>query len=171
LTTACYDGQNFFSATHPVIDEDGVSGSVSNYTSGAQTPWYLLVSNRGIKPVVWSVRKEEPFKQLTPAELVDRNKKIEYGCYVDAGIGYGFWQLAYLSKADLTADNYFTARSAIMNFYSDQGRKLGLIPDLLVVPPSLERKARKIVVSDLTTAGETNELAGTAEVLVSPWLS
>jgi phage major head subunit gpT-like protein len=45
------------------------------------------------------------------------------------------------------------------------------MPDLLIVPPSLESAARKIVVNELGSGGETNEWAGTARVLVSPWLA
>lgn len=171
FTTACYDGKSFFATNHPVIGADGKAVNVSNYQAGAGSAWYLMVTKKAIKPIIWSVRKEKPFRQLTPMELVERNEKVEYGCYADAGCGYGFWQTCFASKAELTADNYAAARAAIMGYQGDHGRKLGLIPDLLVVPPAAEGAARKIVVNSLTTGGATNEWAGTAEVLVSPWLS
>ncbi len=171
FTTPCYDGASLFSTSHPVLDAKGKTINVSNYQSGAGSAWYLMVSRRAVKPLIWSVRKEEPFKQLTPQELIDRNRKIEYGCYVDAGVGYGFWQLMFASKDTLNAANYAAARAAIMNFTGDYGRKLGLIPDLLVVSSNNEGAARKIVQNQLAAGGETNEWAGTAEVLVSPWLS
>ena len=44
------------------------------------------------------------------------------------------------------------------------------MPSLLVVPPSLEGAANEIVQSKLVNGGETNKWAGTAKVMVSPWL-
>lgn len=169
--TNCSDGKYFFDSDHVVLDKSGAETSVSNFQSGSSTPWYLLVTKRSIKPLVWTARKEEPFKQLTPQELVDRNKVIEYGCYRDAAVGYGFWQFAFGSKADLTSDNYAAARAAMMELKSDYGKALGLVPDLLVVPPGLEGKARKILVNSTISTGGTNEWAGTAELLVTPWLA
>lgn len=53
----------------------------------------------------------------------------------------------------------------------DNGLPLGLTPNLLVVPPSLESAARKILNSEYAAGGETNEWKGTADLLVSPWLA
>lgn len=171
FTTNGHDGVPLFSANHPVIAADGTTQSVSNLQAGSGSAWYLMVSNRGVKPLIWSPRKEEGFKPLLPPELVDREKRMDYGCYVDAGVGYGFWQLIFASKATLDATNYAAARAAIMNFYGDHGRKLGLMPDLLICAASNEGAARKVVKNSLATGGETNEWAGTADVLVSPWLT
>lgn len=171
FTTNGYDGVPLFSANHPVIDASGATQSVSNLQTGAGSAWYLMVSNRGVKPLIWSPRKEEGFKPLLPPELVDREKRMDYGCYVDAGVGYGFWQLIFASKATLDATNYAAARAAIMSFYGDHGRMLGLMPDLVVCAASNEGAARKVVKNSLTSGGETNEWAGTADVLVSPWLT
>ena len=64
-----------------------------------------------------------------------------------------------------------TARAAISGMKGDNGRPLGLMPNLLVVPPSLESAARKILNSEYAAGGETNEWKGTAELLVCPWLA
>ncbi len=79
--------------------------------------------------------------------------------------------MAFGSKQDLTTANYEVARSAIMSFKGDKGRPLGLVPDLLVVPPTLGTAARKIVQSALVNGGESNPYANTAEVLEVPWLA
>ncbi|MBC7336983.1 MAG: Mu-like prophage major head subunit gpT family protein, partial [Clostridia bacterium] len=71
----------------------------------------------------------------------------------------------------LDAAAYEAARGVLMGMKGDYGRPLGLRPNLLVVPPSLEGAANKIVKNALTTGGATNEWAGTAEVLVVPWLA
>uniref|UniRef100_UPI00289F5FAF Mu-like prophage major head subunit gpT family protein n=1 Tax=Pseudomonas sp. TaxID=306 RepID=UPI00289F5FAF len=44
LTTACYDGQNFFDTDHPLYpnsDGTGTAVSVSNYQDGTGPAWYL----------------------------------------------------------------------------------------------------------------------------------
>ena len=55
----------------------------------------------------------------------------------------------------------------MMGFRADGGRPLGIKPNLLVVPPSLESAARKLLVKDENGG---NEWAGSAELLVCEWL-
>ena len=54
---------------------------------------------------------------------------------------------AALSAASqtLAAASYGAARTAIMDFTDDEGRKLGLVPDTLEVPSALETTARLLV--------------------------
>lgn len=73
-----------------------------------------------------------------------------------ANAGYGLWQLAHASRAPLNEENYAMARAAMMKRKGDKGRLLGVNPNLLVVPPSLEPVA--------------NAWAGTADLIVSPYL-
>jgi phage major head subunit gpT-like protein len=79
--------------------------------------------------------------------------------------------MAWGSKQTLNAANYAIARGALMAMKGDGARPLGLVPNLLVVPPSLESAGRKILNSEYATGGETNEWKGTAELLVVPWLA
>lgn len=72
--------------------------------------------------------------------------------------------------AKLTLDAYVAARSAIMSLTNSKGRALGLVPNLLVVPPALEGVARSITQSDFIN-GSTNTMKGTAEALVVPQLA
>ncbi len=78
--------------------------------------------------------------------------------------------MAWGSKQTLDAASYEAARVAITSMKGDYGKPLGLVPDLIVVPPSLEGAANEIVQSRLVNGGETNKWAGTAQVLMSPWL-
>lgn len=82
--------------------------------------------------------------------------------------GFGLWQRAFGSKDTLDADNYAAARAAMMSFTADGGRKLGTMPTVMVVPPSLESAARKILNSEYGTGGVTNEWKGTAKLIVTP---
>lgn len=172
FTTTCYDGQYFFDTDHPVLDENGVSQSVSNTGGGAGAAWYLLCTSMPLKPLIFQRRKDFEFvakDQLTD-DNVFNNKEFVYGADARAYVGFGFWQQAYGSKQALTAANYAAARQALIGMKGDHGNPLGLIPNLLVVSAANESAARKILNSEYAAGGETNEWKGTAELLVCPWL-
>jgi phage major head subunit gpT-like protein len=86
-------------------------------------------------------------------------------------VGFGFWQFAYGSKQPLTAATYGAAGAALSGMKGDYGRPLGLTPNLLVVPTSMESTALKLLNSENAAGGETNEWKGTAELMLSPWLA
>lgn len=172
LTTACYDGQNFFDADHPLFpnsDGTGTATSVSNYQDGTGPAWYLLDVSRAIKPIIFQKRRNYDLKSMTKPddEGVFMEDVYRYGVDARVNTGFGLWQFAYCSKAPLNAENYAAARAAMKAFKADGGRPLGIRPGLLVVPSSLEGAARKLVVKD---AEGGNEWAGTAEVLSPSWL-
>ncbi|MGY5789059.1 Mu-like prophage major head subunit gpT family protein len=174
FSTNCYDGQYFFDTDHPVLDETGNVISVANTDGGAGTPWFLLDVSRPLKPLIYQERKK--FGNLIRMDKEDdtnvfMRKEFLYGIDGRCQVGFGFWQQAWGSKQTLDATHYEAARVAIGGMKGDYGRPLGLNPRLLVVPPSLEGAANAIVKSALVNGGETNKWAGTAEVLVVPWLA
>ena len=69
------------------------------------------------------------------------------------------------------AASYGAARLAIMNFTDDEGRPLGLVPNLLEVPPALETTARLLLTNPKLTDESPNPYMGTAELLVNPRLT
>lgn len=174
FTTECYDNQFFFDSDHPVLDEDGETiNTVSNTGGGSGTGWYLLDTTRAIKPLILQKRKDFVFTakdRPTDDNVFDQNEFV-YGTDARMNAGFGFWQMAYGSKQTLNAAAYATARASISGRTGDHGRPLGLTPNLLVVPPSLESAGRKILNSEFGSGGETNEWKGTAELLVCPWLA
>lgn len=169
----CYDGQFFFDTDHPVLDENGNMTTVANTDGGAGTPWFLLDVSRPLKPVLLQKRKDFQFTAMdAPTDQnVFMNREFIYGSDARANTGYGFWQMAWGSKQALSAANYAIARAALSGMKGDYGRPLGLMPNLLVVPPALESAARKLLNSEYAAGGETNEWKGTAELLVVPWLA
>lgn len=173
FSTPCYDGQNFFDTDHPVIGANGLVTSVSNSGGGSGTPWFLLDTSRVVKPVVFQERVPYKLTQLTSEndENVFWKDTYIYGVRARSNVGFGLWQLAYGSKQPLNAASYAAARAALMDMKGDEGRKLGIRPTLLVVPASLESAGLKIINSENASGGETNEWKGTAELLVTPWLS
>lgn len=168
----CYDGQPFFDTDHPVIDENGETITVANTNGGTGEPWFLIVNNGPIKPIILQERKKFVFTSLDKENDPNVFFKKTYIHGVDGryGAGYSFWQLAFGSKQTLDADGYKTARTALSTMKKDGGAPMGLTPNLLVVGPSNEDAARKLLNSDNDAGGETNQWKGTAELLVVPWL-
>lgn len=70
----------------------------------------------------------------------------------------------------LSAASYSAARAQMMSLLDAKSTPLGIMPNLLVVPPQLEEAARKILYAE-QIEGTTNTLKNTAELLVAPWLA
>lgn len=172
FATTCYDGQNFFDAEHPVKDEGEGEVLVSNMQDGAGPAWYLLDTSRGVRPLIWQEREKYEFQQITGAndQHVFINDKYLYGIRARVNAGFGLWQLAFGSKATLDATNYAAARAAMMGFTADGGRKLGVTPTYLVVPPELESAALHLLNTETKDGGGSNPWKGTAELIVTPYL-
>jgi phage major head subunit gpT-like protein len=173
FATNCFDGQFFFDTDHPIIDESGNAAVYANTDGGAGTPWFLLCTNRTVKPIIYQERKAPEFvaKDKVTDDNVFNERMFVYGTDLRCNVGYGFPQMAWGSKQPLNAANYAIARAAIQNMKGDGGRPLGLVPNLLVVPPNLESQALQLLNSEYGAGGVTNEWKGTAEPLVVPWLA
>lgn len=70
----------------------------------------------------------------------------------------------------LSAASYSAARAQMMSLLDAKSTPLGIMPNLLAVPPQLEEAARKILYAE-QIEGTTNTLKNTAELLVAPWLA
>jgi phage major head subunit gpT-like protein len=86
-------------------------------------------------------------------------------------VGFGLWQLAYASKADLTPDNFETARAAMAKLRGDNGKLLGIKATHLLVPVELEGDGRRLLKNQNDAAGASNPWIDSAELIVSPWLA
>lgn len=170
FATQCYDGQYFFDTDHPVGNDAPVSHA--NTDGGSGTPWFLLDCGRAVKPLIYQERI--PYKLTALDKDNDRDVFFRdsyiYGVRARSNAGFGLWQLAWGSKQTLDGAHYSSARATMMERKGDEGRPLGVRPNVLLVPPSLEGAARRLVGNQLTETGGTNEWFGTAEVIVSPWL-
>ena len=174
FTTLGYDGQYFFDTDHPLIGADGETvGTFANTDGGNGTPWFLMSSRSVMLPIIWQERKKPDFVAMDNPndERVFTNKEFRYGVDSRNNVGYGFPQLCWGSKQTLNKANYETARAAISNMKGDGGRPLGLEPDLLVFPPSLEGAALELLNSERDAGGATNVWRNTAEPLKVSWLS
>lgn len=167
FSTACYDGQYFFDSDHPVG-----SGVVSNVQTGASNPWFLLDTSRALKPLIYQKRKDYKFVAMTKEEdeAVFMRDEYRYGVDGRGNVGFGFWQMAFGSKAALDATSFNAAYAAMMAFKSDEGRPLGIKPDLLLVGPTNRAAALEVVKAERDAVGATNINKDAVEVLICPWL-
>jgi len=169
----CYDGQYFFDTDHPVgNDEDGFL-SVSNMQAGAGAPWFLIDGKRPLKPIIFQKRRDYDFRSLTDLESEKLMMTDEFIFGVDArgNAGFGLWQLAFGSKATLDETNFDAAYAAMIGFKSDEGRPLGVVPNLLVCGSSNRAKANAVIEAMTKANGASNTNYKAVEVLVVPWLA
>ena len=175
FTDLCYDGQPFFDADHPVAENEDGSGtvtSVANYMDGASPPWVLLCTKRAASPFYLQERIAPQFDAKTS---VQSDNVFDHDVYSFGGrwrgeAAFGFWQCAYGSKAGLTSANFNLAYAAMMKFIGDGHRKLGLVPDLLVVGPELRAQAAELLLAEKNAGGGSNIHYKAVDLLVTPWL-
>lgn len=168
FSSQCYDGQNFFDADHPVGNI-----SVSNMQAGNAAPWFLLDTRRPLKPFIFQKRRDYRLQQKTDPATSDKvfmTDEFLFGVDARVAAGFGFWQQAFGSKAELSEDNFNDAIASMMSFKSEQGRKLGINPDLLVVGPKNRAAAKRVIDAEHKAQGESNINYKAVEVLVVPWL-
>jgi len=170
----CYDGQNFFDTDHPVTDPDtGEETSYANMQAGGGAAWYLLDTSKPLKPFIFQERTKPEFANHTDPLKSDRVfmlDKFLYGTRARGNAGYGFYEMAFGSKADLTEANFDLAYDAMRGQKDDEGTPLGVKPTILVVPTSLRKKADEVVKRARKANGEDNTNQNLVEVLVCEWL-
>lgn len=173
FASKCYDGQYFFDSDHPVLQADGTTASVSNVQTGAGNPWFLLDTRRPLKPIIFQDRKAANFVALNREtdENVFLRKTYLYGVDSRCNVGFGFWQMAFGSKGTLDATNFEAAYDAMGAFKGDQGKPLGVKPNLLVVGTSNASAARKILQAQLINGGDSNTNFNRVGLLEVPWLA
>jgi phage major head subunit gpT-like protein len=71
----------------------------------------------------------------------------------------------------LNAANYRTNRQLMMAYTGEDGEPLGVVPNLLVVPPQLEGAGKDIVQANKNAAGADNMEMGTSSLLMVPELA
>jgi phage major head subunit gpT-like protein len=170
FTERCYDGQNFFDTDHPVM-VDGEEESVSNMQDGEGEPWFLLDTTKIVNPIIFQDRLKPEFASLdtTDSTMVFMKNEYAFGTKQRSNAGYSFWQIAYGSRAPLTAENLKAARLAMQKFKNDSGQSLKVKPNILVVGSSNEDTAEMLVSAEKID-GEHNTIRNKYEVITSAWI-
>lgn len=173
FSTVCFDGQYFFDTDHPVEQADGSIGTWSNFGGGSGTAWYLLDLSRPLKPFIFQKRRDYAFVGMQDPndEQVFMRKMYRYGVDARVNVGFGLPHLAYASKQTLDVTNYAAARAALGSVKGDKGKVLAIRGTHLVVPPSLEKAGAEVLKAQRAANGADNVMAGTAQLVVVPWLA
>jgi phage major head subunit gpT-like protein len=163
-----YDGKPFFANDHKTDD----GPTQSNLTAGAGPGWYVMDLSRPLKPLIFQMRREMELVSLTKPD--DANvfwtKKFLWGVDGRYNGGYGFWQTAHKSKAELNEANLATVRQKMRTLKDAKGQLLAMNPTTLVVGPSLETTAEKLINNMVLANGESNITKGKYKLIVSPYL-
>lgn len=176
FASVCYDGQFFFDTDHPVYpneDGSGVANTVSNMQAGVGEPWMLLCTTRAPQPFYLQERIAPEFVAKTSAVNSDgvfENDVFSYGGRWRGEAVYGFWQLAFGSKATLDVANFTAAYNAMLKFKGDGNRKLGIVPDLLVCGPDNLAAAEAMLKAQHNANGASNTNYNKVGLLVTPWM-
>ena len=176
-TNTCYDGQYFFDTDHPVYPEHdgtGVATTQSNFTDGAGAPWYLLDLNSVLRPFIFQEREKVSLVAKEDARQSDHvfmKNQYLYGADARWATGYGFWQMAHMSKQALNGDNLDAAIASMMGIMGDGNRKLGIMPTHLMVGASNRAAANKTVKVMFGDGGASNSNYQEVEVIVNPFLA
>ena len=167
----CYDGQPFFDTDHE-MEVGGETVSVSNVQAGGSAPWFLLDTSRAIKPLIYQKRRAYKFVSMTNDRdtNVFMQNQFLYGVDGRSNAGYGFWQMAFASKAELNEANFVAAHQAMTALKRPNGEGLGIRPNLLVVGSTNEFKARELLLKERKANGESNTLQGLVDHIVSKHL-
>lgn len=79
-------------------------------------------------------------------------------------------QSNYITSSTLSLTNLFANRALMAAFKGENGRPLRSVPDVLVVPPALEKLGREILVASTVSTGGTNVAQGMMKLIVVPEL-
>ena len=178
FSSLCFDGQNFFDTEHPVYpntDGTGTAVDVSNIQGNPLAtgkPWFLLALTGVLKPFILQQRTSPELDEITDTknDSVFMKDRFLYGIRYRGNFGYGFWQQAVGCKETLDAANYEAARLKMRSFKRDGGDPLGIVPTHLVVGPTQEAAARKLLETQFIGGGNSNPNYHTAQLIVAPWL-
>lgn len=76
-----------------------------------------------------------------------------------------------ISTQALAVASFGAARTAMRKYKDNEGRPLGVNPNVLMVPPALEDTARALMTADRLEDGKVNLYKGACEVVVNPYIT
>ena len=124
-----------------------------------------------VKPIVFQERRAFDFQTMNAtSEYTWFNNKFAAGVDGRHGYGFGFPQTAIGSKAVLDAANFESAKTKLASMKKSNGTPIGTMARVLVVGPSNEAAARKLIKREFLDNGESNIYYNNVEIVVSPYL-
>jgi phage major head subunit gpT-like protein len=145
----CYDGQPFFDTEHPV-GRDTVTLTSNLLNDGgvnAAAPWYLLDTTRPIKPMLYQKRLDPEFAvrtNITDEHVFNLDEYLA-GVRARGNAGFGLWQTAQRNEGALDQAGLEAGILAMNSLVNDEGRELGINPNVLLVGRSKQFAAPKLI--------------------------
>lgn len=172
FSTLCFDGQNYFDTDHPYGEgSDTYSNVVGNPATDSGAPWFLVDDTQLLLPIIYQERRAMKLDFVgAESEYAWFNNMVAQGVDGRAGFGFSFPQIAIGSKAALTEDNFAAGKEMLASAVKDDGTPLGTMATVLVVGPSNEAAARKIVSREFLDNGASNIYYQNVEIVVSRFL-
>ena len=173
FSTLCYDGQNYFDTDHPL--ETTPASTFSNVVGDPATdtgaPWFLLDNTQILMPIIFQERRPFALDFIgATSEYAWFNNFVAQGVDGRHGYGFSFPQIAIGSKAALDEANFEAGKQLLAGMKKTDGTPLGTMATTLVVGPSNEAAARKIVSREYLDNGESNIYYNNVESVVSRYL-
>ncbi|KAK3608772.1 hypothetical protein CHS0354_006813 [Potamilus streckersoni] len=173
----CFDGQNFVDS-HPVYpnaDETGTAEMVSNRigTGTSGEFWCILQTNRAVKPVIFQQRTKPELtaKVREDSDSVFDRDVYSWGAYYRFGVGCSFWQFIQGSNDELSEASLEKGIAQMRKLKANGGTPLNVNPNLMVVGPANEGKARNLLEAVNNAAGATNIWYKRLELVVTPYFA
>ena len=132
-----------------------------------------------LRAVIFQSRR--PFQVIPKFSMTDPqvfwNREFEWGVDGRCNVGFGLWQLAYMSQAPLTHDNVLAAYVAMSAYRRPDGSPLGIKPNLIMTGTSNIASANALYNNDFQplASGATslvpNQIKGWLKPLENRWLN
>ncbi len=169
-TTQCYDGQNFFDTAHPSFDASGNATPLANYASGSSPVWYLFDVSRPLKPIIFQRRR--PFQVIPKFSLTDPqvfwNKEFEWGVDGRCNVGFGIWQLGFMSLQPLTFENLLAARATMASYRRPDGAPMGIRGTMIVTGSANYPIAKALAENEMVPNNYSNQWGGSGSTTLVP---
>jgi len=175
----CFDKQNYFDTDHPVGMDAAITVVSNDNPNGGNVGayFYLLDTTKPLKPIIFQRREDVSFDSLTDtsSDHVFKFDEFLYGARARGNYGYGFWQQAMRSKTGSTVAELRTEltdlRLRMRSMKNDQGRELGIDPDLIICGRSKHDVLTQAVDSQFVdTAYTPNPVYKAFRIICAPWL-
>ncbi|CAI6210373.1 hypothetical protein DJICPGNB_23665 [Escherichia coli] len=131
-----------------------------------------LHTTRPINPFIWQERIPYQVQQLTSSDDTGTfiNDEYYYGVRGRGNMGYGFWQMAFASKKELTTENFNDLYNRMSSQKNDAGRPLRVKPTILLTGVKNREAAFNIAKAQTLDNMKPNPNYGLVEVIVTPFL-
>ncbi|EMK5463005.1 Mu-like prophage major head subunit gpT family protein [Vibrio cholerae] len=170
--TLCYDGQNYFDTDHPVGNEAAdVFSNIIGDPLDNLPPWFLFDDSQILMPILFQERKPLKLEFVgATSEYAWFNNMVAQGVDGRAGFGFSFPHIAVGSKSALNEANYEAGCLSLASRTKSNDKPAGTMAKVLVVGPSNQAAARKLINREYLANGESNIYYKNVKLVVSPFL-